>query len=164
MKKFFTEFKKFIKRGNVLDMAVGVIVGSSFTAIVTSLNKDILTPLVAVFGGKDFSNLMVTLGEGEGAPVLTYGNFFTAVINFLNTAFILFCIIRIMTHINKKLVKKEEAAPKPPTTKKCPYCYMEIAIQATRCPHCTSEIELEEEKKEETEGAAEGGEKTEEKA
>lgn len=140
MKSFLAEFKKFIKRGNVLDLAVGVIVGGAFTSTVTSLNKDILTPLIAVFGGTDFSNLYVVLGEGEGAPVLAYGNFFTAVINFLTTAFVLFCLVKLVNVLNKRFAKKEEAAPKPPTTKKCPYCYSEIPIKATRCPHCTSEL------------------------
>lgn len=144
MKGFMTEFKKFIKRGNILDMATGVIVGSAFTAVVTSMNKDILTPLLAVFGGKDFTNLVVVLGTEEGAPVLAYGNFITAVINFLITAFILFCIIKIAGRVNEKIAKKQAAAPPPPappTTKKCPYCMSEIAIEATRCPHCTSMLE-----------------------
>ena len=141
---FVEEFKKFIKRGNVLDMAVGVIVGGAFTAIVTSLNKDILTPLIAVFGGKDFSNLVVVLGSAEGAPILAYGNFITAVINFLATAFILFCLVKIINAMNARFARKEETAPPPsapPATKKCPYCMSEIAIEATRCPHCTSHLE-----------------------
>ena len=141
MKSFLAEFKKFIKRGNVLDMAVGVIVGGAFTAIVTSLNKDILTPLIAVFGGTDFSNLIITLGEGEEAPVLAYGNFITAVINFLGTAFVLFCLVKGVNAMNARLARKEEAAPAPPTKKKCPYCTSEIAIEATRCPYCTSQLE-----------------------
>lgn len=87
-KGLIDEFKKFIMRGNVMDMAVGVIVGGAFTAIVTSLNQDILTPILGIFGGTDFSNLKVTLGSGENAPVLCYGNFITAVINFLITAFV----------------------------------------------------------------------------
>jgi large conductance mechanosensitive channel len=102
------------------------------------LNKDILTPLIAVFGGKDFSNLQVLLGEGEEAPILTYGNFITSVINFLTTAFILFCILKIVQMVKKRFEKKEAVTPKPPTTKKCPYCVSEIAIEATRCPYCTS--------------------------
>ena len=90
--KFFGEFKKFILRGNVMDMAVGVIVGGAFTSIVTSLNADILTPILGIFGGTDFSYLTVTLGTGENAPVLHYGNFITAVINFLITALVIFII------------------------------------------------------------------------
>ena len=139
MKKdgFFAEFKKFILRGNVLDMAVGVIVGGAFTAIVSSLNEDILTPLLGIFGGTDFSNLTVTLGSSADAPVLMYGNFITAVINFLITAFVIFLIIRGINKLNDKLKKPEE--PAAPTTKICPYCKSEIAIDATKCPHCTSE-------------------------
>lgn len=92
--KFFGEFKKFILRGNVMDMAVGVIVGGAFTSIVTSLNADILTPILGIFGGTDFSYLTVTLGTGENAPVLHYGNFITAVINFLITALVIFIMLK----------------------------------------------------------------------
>ena len=142
MKGFIEEFKKFIMRGNVLDMAVGVIVGGAFTAIVTSLNKDILTPLLAILGGTDFSHLVLKLGSSETAPVLMYGNFITAVINFLVTAFAIFCLVKLINTVGEKFTKKEEpAAPPAPTTKKCPYCCSEIAIEATRCPHCTSEVE-----------------------
>lgn len=137
-KGFLTEFKKFIMRGNVMDMAVGVIVGGAFTSIVTSLNQDILTPLLGIFGGTDFSNLTIKLGIGENAPVLTYGNFITAVINFLITAFVVFCLVKVLNTIGDKLKKKEE--PAAPVTKKCPFCKSEIAIDATRCPHCTSEL------------------------
>ncbi len=138
-KGFISEFKKFIMRGNVMDMAVGVIVGGAFTSIVTSLNQDILTPVLGVFGGTDFTNLSVRLGTGEEAPVLMYGNFITAVINFLITAFVIFCLVKGINALSEKFKKKEEA-PAAPTTKKCPYCKSEIAIDATRCPHCTSEI------------------------
>lgn len=138
-KGFIAEFKKFILRGNVLDMAVGVIIGGAFTAIVTSLNKDILTPLLGLFGGTDFSHLMIKMGEGEEAPVLMYGNFITAVLNFLITALVIFTFIKIINGITQKFAKKEEA--KAPTTKTCPYCKSSIAIEATRCPHCTSMLE-----------------------
>lgn len=141
MKGFIEEFKKFIMRGNVLDMAVGVIVGGAFTAIVTSLNKDILTPLLAILGGTDFSHLQLKLGSSETAPVLMYGNFITAIINFLVTAFAIFCLVKLINTVSDKFAKKEEPAPAAPTTKKCPYCLSEIAIEATRCPHCTSHIE-----------------------
>lgn len=137
---FLNEFKKFILRGNVVDMAVGVIVGGAFTSIVTSLNQDILTPILGIFGGTDFSNLKVTLGSGENAPVLAYGNFITAVINFLITAFVIFCLVKGINTINDKLKRKDEQ-PAAPTTKKCPFCKSEIAIDATRCPHCTSQLE-----------------------
>ncbi len=139
---FFSEFKKFIMRGNVMDMAVGVIVGGAFTSIVTSLNQDILTPILGIFGGTDFSNLVVVLGSGENAPVLTYGNFITAVINFLITAFVIFCIVKGLNALNEKFKHKEEApAPAAPTTKICPFCKSEIAIDAVRCPHCTSQLD-----------------------
>lgn len=138
-KGFIAEFKKFILRGNVLDMAVGVIVGGAFTAIVTSLNQDILTPLLGLIGGTDFSHLTVTLGKGETAPVLMYGNFITAVINFLITALVIFVLIKIINGITQKFSKKEE--PAAPTTKICPYCRSSIDIEATRCPHCTSVLE-----------------------
>ena len=138
-KGFIAEFKKFIMRGNVMDMAVGVIVGGAFTSIVTSLNQDILTPLLGIFGGTDFSNLYVTLGSGENAPILYYGNFITAVINFLITALVIFLLIKGINAVGAKLSHKEEAAA--PTTKKCPFCKSEIAVDATRCPHCTSQLE-----------------------
>lgn len=140
-KGFIVEFKKFIMRGNVMDMAVGVIVGGAFTSIVTSLNQDILTPILGIFGGIDFSNLSVTLGSGEGAPVLAYGNFITAVLNFLITAFVIFCLVKGLNKLNDKFSKKEEEKPAAPTTKKCPFCKSEIAIDATRCPHCTSQLD-----------------------
>lgn len=140
-KGFIEEFKKFIMRGNVMDMAVGVIVGGAFTSIVTSLNQDILTPVLGIFGGTDFSNLKVTLGSGENAPVLCYGNFITAVINFLITAFVIFVLVKAINKIGDKLIRKEEEAPPEPTTKICPYCRSEIAKEATHCPHCTSNLE-----------------------
>ena len=141
MKGFFDEFKKFIMRGNVLDMAVGVIIGGAFTAIVTSLNTDILTPLLGLLGGTDFSYLTLTLGSGEEAPVLAYGSFITAIINFLVTAFAIFCLVKLINTLGDRLSKKEEAAPAAPTTKECPYCKSQIAIAATRCPNCTSHLE-----------------------
>ena len=148
---FVSEFKKFIMRGNVMDMAVGVIVGGAFTAIVTSLNKDILTPVLGLFGGTDFSNFFIqltgretiyaTLAEAQeaGVAVLAYGNFITAIINFLITAFVIFCLIKVINKIGDKFYKKEE--PAAPTTKKCMYCKSEIPLEATRCPHCTSVLE-----------------------
>lgn len=140
-KGFFNEFKKFIMRGNVMDMAVGVIVGGAFTSIVTSLNQDILTPILGIFGGTDFSNLIVTLGTGENAPQLRYGSFITAVINFLITAFVIFCLVKFLNALGDKFIKKEEEEKKAPTTKICPYCKSTIAIDAVRCPHCTSSLE-----------------------
>lgn len=141
MKGFIEEFKKFIMRGNVMDMAVGVIVGGAFTSIVTSLNQDILTPILGIFGGTDFSHLTLTLGSGENAPILNYGNFITAVINFLITALVIFVLIKIINTISERFKKKEEEVLAAPTTKICPYCKSEIAIAATRCPHCTSMLD-----------------------
>lgn len=135
-----SEFKQFIMRGNVLDMAVGVIVGGAFTSIVTSLNTHILTPIIALFGGTDFSYLTVKLGSGENAPVLEYGNFITAVINFLITAFVIFLIVKGINAINNRISKKEEAEPEVATTKICPYCKSKIAIDAVKCAHCTSDL------------------------
>lgn len=140
-KGFMAEFRKFIMRGNVMDLAVGVIVGGAFTSIVTSLNQDILTPILGIFGGTDFSYLNVVLGEGENAPVLNYGNFITAVINFLITALVIFCLVKLLNKLSERLKPKEEEKPAAPTTKKCPYCMSEIAIEATRCPHCTSRLD-----------------------
>ena len=127
-------------------MAVGVIVGGAFTSIVTSLNADILTPILGIFGGTDFSYLTVTLGTGENAPVLHYGNFITAVINFLITALVIFIMLKVINRITEKLstlAGMEEEKPEP-ATKKCPFCYSEIDIRATRCPHCTSVLDEQE--------------------
>ena len=123
------EFKKFITRGNVMDMAVGVIVGGAFTTIVTSLNNDIISPILGIFGGVDFSDLKLVMGSGENAPVLKYGSFLTAVINFLIIAMIIFLIVRAMNKINEsikaKLTDKEEVLVE--TTKVCPYCKEKVA-------------------------------------
>ncbi len=137
-KGFIAEFRKFIMRGNVMDMAVGVIVGGAFTAIVTSLNQDILTPILGIFGGTDFSSLKLTLGTGDSAPVLCYGNFITAVINFLITSLVIFVMIKMLNAVSDRLHKKEEEKPETPATKTCPFCRSTIDIAATRCPHCTS--------------------------
>ena len=135
MKKFFEEFKTFISRGNVMDMAVGIIIGGAFTAIVNSLVNDLVMPVISLLtGGMDFSALCIKLGEGEEAAAFQYGSFISAVINFLLIAFVLFCIIKA---INK--LKKETPAPEP-TEKECPYCKSMISIKAVKCPHCTSDI------------------------
>lgn len=138
-KGFIAEFKKFIMRGNVMDMAVGVIVGGAFTSIVTSLNQDILSPILGIFGGTDFSSLYVALGSGENAPILYYGNFITAVIHFLITALVLFLLIKGLNALGEKFAHKKEE-PAAPAAKKCPFCKSDIAIDATRCPHCTSQL------------------------
>ena len=127
------EFKKFISRGNVLDMAVGIIMGSAFTAIVTSLVNDILTPLIGlIIGGLDFSALAITIGSAS----IAYGSFIQAVINFLLVALSLFLIVK---GINRFHVKKEEK-PAAPTTRECPHCFSTINIKATKCPFCTGDI------------------------
>ena len=131
MKGFMKEFKEFISRGNVMDMAVGIIIGGAFTAIVTSLVDNIIMPLISgIFGGMSFADWSVKIGDSE----LQFGLLIAAIINFLLIALALFCIIK---SINK--MKKEKPA-EDPTTKECPFCKSEIPIEATRCPHCTSEI------------------------
>lgn len=137
MKKFLDEFKTFISRGNVMDMAVGVIIGASFKAIVDSLVADIINPLLGIFGGMNFSDYKIQL---PGEATLNYGNFITSIINFIIMALIIFCIVKSMNTLSAKFAKKEDK-PAEPTTKKCPFCKSEIAIEATRCPHCTSELE-----------------------
>ena len=135
MKKFLKEFKEFALKGNVLDLAVGVIIGAAFKDIVTSLTDNFINPILQ----------LVTAGDPiEKAEIGVYAsNFITAVINFIIMAFILFCIVKA---INKLMTMgKKEEAPAAPTTKKCPYCMSDIAIEATRCPHCTSVIEEKEE-------------------
>ena len=141
MKKFFEEFKKFISRGNVMDMAVGVIIGGAFTAIVNSLVNDIFMPVLSLItGGFDIAGMSVSFGVGDNAATLNYGAFLSAVINFLLIALVIFCIIKAMNTAKDKMMKKPEEEAPAPTTKKCPYCMSEIDIQATRCPHCTSEL------------------------
>lgn len=138
MKALIKEFKEFISRGNVMDMAVGVIIGGAFTAIVNSLVNDLLMPLLSILtGGFDFSALCIALGEGEGAATINYGSFISAVINFLLIALVIFVIIKA---INTVFRKKKAEAPAP-TTKECPFCKEQIALEATRCPHCTSVLE-----------------------
>lgn len=142
MKKFFEEFKKFISRGNVMDMAVGVIIGGAFTAIVNSLVNDIFMPVLSLItDGFDIAGMSVSFGVGDNAATLNYGAFLSAVINFLLIALVIFCIIKAMNTAKDKMQKKQEEEAPAPTTKKCPYCMSEIDIQATRCPHCTSELQ-----------------------
>lgn len=137
IKKFLDEFKEFISRGNVMDMAVGIIIGGAFTSIVSSLVNDIINPLLGLFGGMNFNRLQLRL---TGDVTLYYGSFITAVINFLLMALVLFSIIKIMNTASARFVKKEEEKEEV-TTKKCPYCQSVIDMEATRCPHCTSILE-----------------------
>lgn len=136
MKKFLKEFKEFISRGNVMDMAVGIIIGGAFTSIVSSLVSDIINPILGLFGGMNFDQLKITL---LGEATLYYGRFITAVINFLIMALVIFVIIKAMNTAATRFYHKEEK--KEPTTKKCPFCKSEIAIDAVRCPHCTSVLD-----------------------
>ena len=135
IKNFFEEFKAFAMRGNVLDMAVGVVVGSAFTAIVNSLVNDIISPIIGLFFNADFSDVVIQIGDvGIGV-----GAFLNAIINFLIVAVVLFVVIKFVNSLHKK--PEEPAAPEEPTTKVCPYCQSEISIKAVRCPHCTSKLE-----------------------
>ena len=135
MKKFLKEFKEFALKGNVMDLAIGVIIGAAFQAIVTSLTSDIISPLIGLVADTDFSDMAVKINNVD----IRYGAFITAVINFLIMALVSFLFLKVinkLTHLSKKEEVKEE-----PTTKKCPFCFSEINIQATRCPHCTSELD-----------------------
>ncbi len=140
-KGFITEFKEFISRGNVMDMAVGVIIGGAFQTIINSMVEDVIMPVVSLItGGIDFTQWSLTMGSGESAPVLQYGSLITAVINFLLMALVIFVFIKVMNNLSRKMVRKPEEEAKVPTTKKCPYCLSEIPLEATKCAHCTSEV------------------------
>lgn len=141
------EFKEFAMRGNVFDMAIGIVIGAAFGAIVASFVDDILMPPIGMLlGGVDFTNLFISLdgqnyaslaaAQAAGAATINYGLFLSTVIDFLIVAFVIFLLVR---QINRMRAEPEEV-PAEPTTKDCPYCATEIPIQATRCPHCTSEI------------------------
>ncbi|HEY1720045.1 MAG TPA: large conductance mechanosensitive channel protein MscL [Magnetospirillaceae bacterium] len=139
----FKEFRDFAMRGNVMDLAVGVIIGAAFGKIVSSLVGDIIMPVLGLIIGKlDFSNLFVTLKDAHfdtlaqakaaGAPTLNYGLFINNVIDFLIVAFAIFIVVRQINRLTKK--------PAAPTTKPCPYCISTIPLKASRCPNCTSEL------------------------
>lgn len=129
------EFKEFIMRGNVVDMAVGLIMGASFGAIVTSLVNDIVMPPVGMLlGGIDFSHLVVTL-QADPPVTINYGTFINTLITFLVVAVVMFLLVRAANKL------KREPSPPEPTTKVCTYCFSAIPIKATRCPHCTSQLE-----------------------
>ncbi len=145
------EFKEFAMRGNVVDMAVGIIIGAAFGTIVKSLVADIIMPPIGLLlGNVDFSNLFLVIKQGAsagtfatvaeaqkaGAVTINYGVFINTVISFLVVAFSVFVLIRGMNKLNRK----EEAVPEEPTTKECPKCFSTIAINATRCAFCTSEL------------------------
>lgn len=130
--KIWKEFKEFAFRGNVIDLAVGVMIGSAFTAIVNSVVKDLFTPLISLITqGIDFSTLGIKLGEGEDAAVFAFGNFIQAIINFILVAVCIFIFVKAITRLRKK--------PEPPKpVRKCPFCMSVIDENASRCPHCTS--------------------------
>lgn len=142
------EFKKFVMRGNVFDLAVGIVIGGAFGKIITSFVNDILMPPIGALLGKvDFSNLFISLtgekyaslaaAQEAGAATINYGMFLNTVLDFLIVAFVIFLLIR---QVNR-MKREEPQAPAAPTTKPCPYCFTDIPIKATRCPHCTSQLE-----------------------
>ena len=135
MKKFLAEFKEFAMKGNVMDMAVGVIIGAAFKAIIDALVDCIISPIIGCFIQGGMEHWTVTIGKAE----LGLGAFLMAIINFLIIAFVLFCVIKTMNKlINLRKKPEEEAAP---LTKKCPLCQSEIDIKAIKCPHCTGDIQ-----------------------
>ena len=157
MKKFFGEFKTFIMRGNVMDLAVGVIIGGAFQSIVNAFINDLIMPFIGLLtGGINFKEqfLILKLPEGVeaaevtyanaaelGATIWGYGAFITAVINFIIMAFVVFLLVKAINKASEVGKKKEEEKPAEPTTKTCPHCFEEVNIKATKCPHCTGDIE-----------------------
>ena len=148
--KFISEFKAFALKGNMVDMAIGMIIGTAFSGLVSGLVKNIFTPALSIFTGKiDFQNLFyaldgntyATLEEAQAATsVIAYGAFIQAVIEFLVLALVVFFMVKFLAKLAGIGKTEEPAAPAAPTTKVCPFCKSEIAIDATRCPHCTSEL------------------------
>ena len=150
MKKLWGEFKEFINKGNAMDLAVGVVIGGAFTAIVNSIVNDLIKPLLSLLtGGIDFAELKIPLGEGEDAAAFTYGNFIMAVISFILIAIVVFLLVKGINSMRNVGKKKEEPAPEgpkeePPT---CPFCLEEVKEGATRCPHCGGAFDKPAEKK-----------------
>lgn len=153
MKKFIEEFKVFISRGSVVDLAVGVIIGSAFTAIVNSLVNDLIMPIISLItGGISFENWFICLDGGSyatladataaGASVLAYGSFLNAVINFLLIALVIFTMVRGINKIRDKrdAIAAAKKAAEPATTKECPFCFSTIPIKASKCPCCTADL------------------------
>ena len=151
MKSIIGEFREFIARGSVVDMAVGIAVGAAFGAIAKSLVNDVIMPVVGlVLGSADFGDLFVVLREGTpaapyptlqaaqeaGAVTVNYGLFLNSIITFLIIAAAVFMLVRAINSVRRQ----EEGSPPPPTEEKCPFCLMPVPIEATRCPHCTSEL------------------------
>lgn len=155
LKSFGQEFKQFAMRGNVIDLAVGVIIGGAFNKIVTSVVNDLVMPPIGkLIGNVDFKELVIpldgswgiTLSEANAAkppiPVIAYGNFINVLIDFLLVALSVFVLIKVVNLLTKKRAEAESKQEAEPTTKKCPYCITEIPIEASRCPHCTSQLEV----------------------
>lgn len=141
---FFSEFKEFITRGNVMDLAIGVLIGGAFSSIVTSLTDDIISPILGIFGGINFDQLSVNL---LGQVTLNYGKFLTAVVNFLLMALIIFLLLKGIHSLQEKasqLTGTKEELEEIPDTKICPFCQMEIPVDAVKCGYCTSELPTEE--------------------
>ena len=141
--KLLKEFKEFALKGNAFDLAIGVLIGGAFQGIVKSLTDNIISPILGLFGGINFSEYSLKIGNLN----LTYGAFITDVINFIIMAFVIFLIMKFVNRISEMGHKKEEKVEV--TTKKCPHCYSEINIKADRCPYCTAELEIEKENSEE---------------
>lgn len=133
MKNLLKEFKEFALRGNVMELAVAVIIGAAFQGIISSLTGDIISPILGLFGRVDFSNLAINIGDAS----IRYGAFITAVINFIIMAFVIFLMVKGMNKL-AGLRKGKEDEPEEEKTKTCPYCYTEIPEKAVRCPHCTT--------------------------
>ena len=138
MKGFINEFKEFINRGNVVDLAVAVVIGGAFTSIVNSVVNDLIMPLISLLtSGIDFSEMKILLGEGEHAAAFTYGNLINAIIQFIIVALVVFLIVKAINKAKDVTKKDEPEAEEPPT---CPYCLEEVKEGATRCPHCAGEF------------------------
>lgn len=137
MKKIVAEFKEFINRGSVVDMAVGIMIGGAFKAIVDALVNNLISPLIGILVGQDFNTLSFTINDAN----FQYGAFIMAILNFFIIALVLFMFIKLLNTLHKMGKKKAEEAPADPTTKVCPFCKSEIAIDAVRCAHCTSKLD-----------------------
>lgn len=137
MKKFLKEFKKFISKGNVLDLAVGVIIGGAFSSIVTALTDNIIKPILNCIGGAEIQGKIHLLGDNY----IDYGAFLSAIVNFLIMALIIFCIVKAVNKAMSLGKKQEESVEEAPATKICPYCKSEIPADAIKCAHCTSDVE-----------------------
>lgn len=136
MKKFLQEFKEFALRGNVMDLAIGVIIGAAFQAIINSMVNDVLSPLIGLIANTDLSYLVLTIRDVD----VKYGSFLTAVINFVIMVFVIFLLVKGMNALSS-LGRKKDVVEEDPTEKTCPFCFGKIDIKATRYPHCTSILE-----------------------